>query len=210
MPSQYFPTNNKPASRAKRYALALRYCSFALLTCLWSTPGAAIESDRKAPIEIQADSAKISEAKQTAIYFGNVELVQGTLKIICDQLIVFNSPSGVERVEARGTPASYSQKMDPEKARVDAAAGRIIYLPAKSQIRLEDNAKIEQGGNIFEGQLIEYDLEKQVLMATGDTDNSEPGDAKQRVKMTLQPQKNSAEHGSNKAHNNSQLQPAQQ
>lgn len=150
----------------------------------------AVESDRSAPIEIQADSAKISEAKQMAIYKGNVELAQGTLKIMCDQLTVFNSPEGVERVEAEGRPASYSQKMSIDKPPLDAAAGKIIYMPAKARIRLEGNAKIKQGGNVFEGQLIEYDLEQQVLMASGDRadDPSLDNKAPQRVKMTLQPQ----------------------
>lgn len=161
-----------------------------LITSLWSLCALAIDSDRQAPIEIQADSAKISEAKQTAIYTGNVELNQGTLKITCDQLTVFNSPTGVERVEARGTPAAYSQKMDAEKPRLDAAAGKIIYLPAKSRIRLEGSAKIKQGGNVFEGQLIEYDLAQQVLMASGQANSTATGDSGQRVRMTLQPQQN--------------------
>jgi lipopolysaccharide export system protein LptA len=148
----------------------------------------AIESDRSAPIEIQADSAKISEAQQTAIYKGNVELVQGTLRIICDQLTVFNSPTGVKRVEAQGKPASYTQQMDAEKPPLDAAAGKIIYLPPTARIRLEGGATIKQGGNIFEGQLIEYDLERQVLMASGDNTDNPQGGQQQRVKMTLQPQ----------------------
>lgn len=158
-----------------------------ILTLLCSTSW-AIDSDRSAPIEIQADSAKISEAKQTAIYKGNVELVQGTLKITCDQLTVFNSSGGVERVEAKGAPAAYSQRMSLDKPPLDAAASTIVYLPAQAQIRLEGNASIKQGGNIFEGQLIEYDLEKQVLMASGSDANQNSPKEKQRVKMTLQPQ----------------------
>lgn len=184
--SQQHNHRDLTASPTQAFMVLVKLFILALL----SNTAWAIESDRNAPIEIQADSAKISEAKQTAIYKGNVELVQGTLKIICDQLTVFNSAEGVERVEAQGRPASYSQKMSLDKPHLDAAAGKIIYLPASARIRLEGNAKIKQGGNVFEGQLIEYDLEQQVLMASGDNGNAKQNDSKekQRVKMTLQPQ----------------------
>ncbi|MEJ2756641.1 MAG: LptA/OstA family protein, partial [Gammaproteobacteria bacterium] len=90
-----------------------------------------------------------------------------------------------------GKPATYTQIMSSDKPRIDAQAQKIIYLPNIERLRLEGEAKITQSGNIFEGQLIEYDIEKQVLMASGNTtpsgspDNN--GDNPQRVKMTLQP-----------------------
>lgn len=139
----------------------------------------ALEEDKNQPINIQADRAKLSEAAGTAVYTGSVELNQGTLTIQCDQLTLFNANGGVSKVEAQGSPAFYTQLLDKDKPPVEAVAKNIVYLPQEEKIILTHEAKVSQGLNEFQGELIEYNLKKQLLTATGQSKN--------RVRMILQP-----------------------
>jgi len=174
------------ALRSKVFMMLLLASTLIISTLVSPSLTYAIQSDSYAPIEVQADEAKLSELTQTATYSGNVKLKQGTLEIMCETLTIFNSPEGVERIEAVGEPATYTQLIEETKPTLDASANKITYLPASKRIRLEGLAKILQGGNTFEGQRIEYDLQSQVLVASSDTDENKKTES-QRVKMTLQP-----------------------
>ena len=45
-------------------------------------------ADRDKPIELEADSVIVNDAKKTSTYSGNVILTQGTLVIRADKLVV--------------------------------------------------------------------------------------------------------------------------
>ena len=54
----------------------------------FSTNALAEAADRDKPINLEADSVKVDDAKQISTYSGNVILTQGTLIIRADKLIV--------------------------------------------------------------------------------------------------------------------------
>jgi lipopolysaccharide export system protein LptA len=153
------------------------------------SPAYSLESDRYSPINIQANHAELSEANGMAIYTGKVELSQGSLRIQCDTLTVYTQSGAVNKVEANGQPARYQQQLDNNEPNVQAEALSIVYLPADEKVILKQNAKLLQSNNVFEGDLIEYDLHQQRLSAS-QTPNETKGSSTtpKRVRMTLQPQ----------------------
>ncbi len=181
-----------PCTKPRRNTMTALVILKAWAIILLFTPKVVLtlESDQRAPIEIQADQAELNETDQTARYLGNVELQQGTLRIVCDELLIVNTDAGISKVHATGSPAQYEQTLDENQPPLQAQALEIIYIPQDGKIVLKEQASIKQSGHVFEGYRIEYDINKQLLSASSSQNdkgshNSNP--TKNRVKMTLQP-----------------------
>lgn len=160
----------------------------------------ALDTDHNQMLEIQSNTAELDENKGTAIYRGAVELSQGSLLITAQTLTIYNSAEGVSKVIAEGDPAKYSQTINENKEPVHAHAMEITYYPADEKLVLSKHAKLTQGGSLFEGDKIDYDIQKQRLTANGGTNtehstranNGTQPSVKQstgRVKMVLPPSK---------------------
>lgn len=163
-----------------------------LVGLLLSTTGTALESDREQPIEISADRAELDEKNTSATYLGNVELRQGSLYISADSLMIKATAEGqVERVTARGKPATLRQQPDQDTPPITANADTIDYWVVEERITLSGNARAEQQANLFTGEVIQYDLQKKILQAFGR--DQETGSGEGRVQMILQPKPRDAE-----------------
>jgi len=170
---------NTPFARAFAFTLA------ALSLFGLCTHSFALDADRSQSITITADFAELNEGAGTATYQGEVELKQGSLQIFSDRIVVFtDEEQKVRKVVATGTPASFSQKLRTDKPAVVAQANDIEYQPLANKLILSHQAALTQGENRFEGERIEYDIERQILNAQGNTGTA---DTKQRVKMVLPP-----------------------
>ena len=62
--------------------------SIAIISLCASITAFAEAADRNKPIELEADSVIVDDAKKISTYIGNVVLTQGTLVIHADKLIV--------------------------------------------------------------------------------------------------------------------------
>jgi lipopolysaccharide export system protein LptA len=146
----------------------------------------ALEKDQNAPIEIEANRATVDELKQMATYEGNVALSQGTLRISAGQLTAWSKDNKVDKLEAKGEPATYTQTFEDNPNPIYAEAKVIYYFPQSGKITLEKNARVTQGQHRFEGNYIEYDIQKQKLSAKGETNPL--GEKMSRVKVVIPPQ----------------------
>ena len=170
------------------------YLCLCLLAVFAPLKGAlALEDDRDQPVQINADEAIIDEKTREAIYTGNVTLTQGSLTIKAVKLTIYTGEEGrVDRVRAVGNLAQLTQIPEPGKPKVIAKAKVIDYLVVTDEVILTTDAIVIQGDNLFEGQVIKYDVIKQRIYASGANTNA-PGSAsdgdtkKTRVKMILQP-----------------------
>lgn len=138
-----------------------------LLAALLGGPAQALESDRRQPVQLDADTAELNNATGVGVYTGNVVLVQGTMRITADRMTVHTTPSGqVTRVIAVGEPATFRQLPEGETEYVDARAPRMEYrLEDPATIDLIGGARLTQGKNEFSGQTIHYDLARDVVTA---------------------------------------------
>lgn len=142
----------------------------------------ALPEDRSQPIHISADSASINEKTGVTVYSGQVEIVQGSMKIRGDRVELYRTADGdVNRIVSVGKPAEFEQQPKHSDPVTHAYGLRMEYRIKAQQITIDEQAKVEQGQDTFTGERIVYNMDKAIV----DAFSSESGD--QRVKMVIQP-----------------------
>src|SRR5690606_18924806 len=78
-------------------------------------------SERRLPIELEADRAEMSQTTGTGVYTGNVVLTQGDMVITGDRMTVYTSATReLERVVVEGNLAEFERRQrdaQPVRAR---------------------------------------------------------------------------------------------
>ncbi|KPJ95554.1 MAG: hypothetical protein AMJ53_02525 [Gammaproteobacteria bacterium SG8_11] len=133
------------------------------------------------PITIEADHATISEKVGVSTYSGNVVLTQGEIKINADSVIVHHENGALTHVTAVGKPVKYYQQGETRELDIYGEANTMEYFAMEERLLLLDSAKLTQGGNVFSGNRIDYDTQREVVTAAV----SESGE--ERVHITIQP-----------------------
>lgn len=139
--------------------------ALALLLALGSGLSLALEEDRDQPIEVIADRALRDDIRGYTVYSGAVRLTQGSLVIEADKITIFHATRSADRVVGEGQPARMQQQQNPGEAPMHAQALRIIYLVEAERILLRDQARVEQGGAVVNGDTIDYLIPEQVVRA---------------------------------------------
>ena len=151
-----------------------------IMATLISPHVVALKSDADQPIHIEGDDAEIDQSNETIVYTGSVEVVQGTLRVKGDRMIVKISNNQVQRITTTGSPAQYEQVLENNQGEVKARANSIVYHTAQERIYLNGKATLLQQGNELHGESIRYD------MVNGKVDAS-AGQQGRRVRMQLDP-----------------------
>ncbi len=150
----------------------------------------ASKEDTQQPINIEADRAEISEAKGMSTYTGNVILSQGGIEIKAEIVVVYARDGQLQRITAEGNPVHYQQQRSNEKD-VLGVSQRMEYTAETKRLLLLGNAELWQGINRFSGHRIQYDPEKEQVIASGNNtgEHASTKQDQQRVTVTLQPKK---------------------
>lgn len=167
--------------RQRMTPVFLRYlliAGFALL----SPSASALREDADQPIHIEGNDTVIDQANETIVYTGDVEVVQGTLRVAGDKMVVKVKNEQVQQITTIGTPARYKQQLEDDQGEVEAQADSIVYHTSQERIYLNGRATLVQQGNKLAGESIRYDIVKgQVDASAGETSG--------RVRMELSPDK---------------------
>jgi lipopolysaccharide export system protein LptA len=159
--------------------------SIVLLLLLLPCQLQALSTDREQPIEVEADELEVRELERISIYLGNVNLVQGSLEINADRVVLhFNEANELTLMEMTGRPATVRQ-LDDNQREMWGEAKQIDYTQSKSLLELRDSARLTHEGNIIESDLITINTESSRFHA-GSIESD------QRVKMLIQPKQDSA------------------
>ena len=153
--------------------------SLGLLLFLLPAQSWALVGDSEQPISVEADSLEVREAENVSIYKGNVILVQGSLKIQSDRLVIhFNEARELALMEMTGSPARF-RRLDDDRNEIRGNARQIDYTQSNTLLELRGDAQFSQAGDIIEGELIRINIQ---------TNNIEAGGGKpdERVKMLIQ------------------------
>ena len=144
----------------------------------------ALASDSDQPISVEADSLEVREQDNISIYEGNVSLVQGSLEIRSDRLVIhFNDARELLLMEMTGKPARFRQ-LDDDQQEMLGEARQINYTESKSMLELLEAARFSHAGDTIESNLIRINTESNSIQA-GSSDSDE------RVKMLIQPKSDS-------------------
>jgi len=174
-----------PARRA-RGALAAA-CVLAAAFVLSALPAAAEKADRDKPVNLEADRVTIDDAKQLAVFEGNVVLTQGTLQIRGDRMEVRQDKEGFKQGTTWGNPASFRQKRDGYDEYIEGWAGRIEYDGRVETLQMYTRAQLKRGQDEVRGDYISYDARSEFFQVTGGPKTATPGNPGGRVRAVIQP-----------------------
>ena len=155
-----------------------------LIALLVSYPFSYAEkADRDKPIEIEADTMTVDDAKSTSIYTGDVILTQGTLLIRADELIVRQDKQGFQHSTSLGNPTTFKQKMEGSNEYIQEKALRIEYDGHMDKIHLYKKAEVKRGKDIVVGDYITYDANAEIAQAmSSKIENGKKGRTKAIIK----------------------------
>ncbi len=164
----------------------LLYLSLLLIGFGTSLRAFAEAADRDKPIELEADTVIVNDAKQTSTYTGTVILTQGTLIIRADKLVVREDKEGFQHSTSTGNPTTFKQKREGKNEYMEGSAQRIEYDGRMDKVQLYTKAWVKRGEDIVHGDYISYDANAEYAEVIGGTKSeSNPGSG--RVKAIIQP-----------------------
>jgi lipopolysaccharide export system protein LptA len=164
--------------------LALVLCG-ALLS---SAPARSEKADREKPVNLEADRVTVDDAKQIAVFEGNVVLTQGTLQIRGNRMEVRQDKEGFRHGTTWGDLAYFRQKRDGVDEYIEGWAERIEYDGRADKVQMFNRATMKRGEDEVRGSYISYDSQTEFYQVIGGgakaaTANNPDG----RVRAVLQP-----------------------
>ncbi len=127
----------------------------------------ALPEDRQQPIHLEADRAQLDQNTGTSIYEGNVVISQGSMRLTADKVTVYIQEGQLSRMEAQGTPVTLRYKPTVDQDEVHGQSLRLDYDAKTATAVMTQNAKITQGQDTFIGERVEYQLNNNIVKASG-------------------------------------------
>jgi lipopolysaccharide export system protein LptA len=147
----------------------------------YSSGVSALPDDQRQPIHVTSDSAV--QETNVVTYRGNVVIVQGSIKIEADQVVINHEKGKMQRAVATGKPVRFQQQPETEGSLITGKATTVIYYAADQRVELLQDAYVDRDKSSVRGSRIEYLLPSKTVRAEGSAQN-QPG----RVDMVFQPQ----------------------
>lgn len=162
--------------RKQRSLLRAAICSLGLLTGF----AHALPDDQQQPIRVTANSA--IQENNTVTYRGNVIIVQGSVRIEADQVVIHHEKGKLQKAIATGKPARFQQQPDTDGGLITGSANTLIYHNSDQRVELLQDALVDRDKSTVKSDRIEYLLPSKTVRA-----DSSPNNASGRVEMILQP-----------------------
>jgi lipopolysaccharide export system protein LptA len=172
------------SSRLVRAVLA---AAFGLAVAL-AQPTLAEKADRDKPVNLEADRVTIDDAKQIAVFEGNVVLTQGTLQIRGDRMEVRQDKEGFKQGTTWGNLAYFRQKREGYDEYIEGWAERIEYDGRTEIMQMFNRSQLKRGQDEVRGSYISYNAQTEFFQVTGGP-KSAARDAEKggRVRAIIQP-----------------------
>lgn len=165
----------------------------ALASLLAASAVRAEKADRDKPVNIESDRMEHDDTRQVSTFIGRVVLVQGTLVIRADRLVLRQDADGNQFGVATGKPATFRQKRDEVDQYIEGEGLTIDYDGKVDVLTLRERAvlrRLEQDKLMDEvhGALIIYRGESEFYTVDG----AEQGGTG-RARLTIQPRNKNAQ-----------------
>jgi lipopolysaccharide export system protein LptA len=150
----------------------------------------ALEDDQYQPMYIEADAAELDDKQLTSLYIGNVDVTQGSMRILADEVLVHHKADRrAQKIIAIGKPVRYRQRVEDDPDEVKGRALRMEYEADREELVLIDEAVLTQGEDRFASDRIVYNRITDRVTAGTSAQGSE------RVKIRIEPESAGAEGG---------------
>jgi len=171
---------------------------------LFAAPAAhALESDSSQPATIEADEVEFDFREGTRTYTGDVVVVQGTLRITGDKLVMeLNDQSQeIDKATTWGEPATFKQRPEGKDQDVYGEGRTIVLDQIDNTLTLTEDAVMIQAGNTARGREIVYNMGTDKMTVKGFQQQQVGGDAGSgeetgRARVIITPQEQSGGAGS--------------
>lgn len=144
-------------------------------------------ADRDQPIELEADTVTVDEAKKISTYMGNVILTQGSLVIRAEKMTVREDGDGFQHSICYGSPTTFKQKRTGKDEYIEGGGQRIEYNGRMDKVKLFTSAWVKRAEDIINGDFISYDANAEFAEVIGGTAANPDGTVNGRVKAVIQP-----------------------
>lgn len=122
------------------------------------SPFGGFKHDSSKPIEIESDSLEVRQAENLAIFAGQVEAAQDTLRLTADRVNVYydqsqnNAETGaIKRMEAVGN-------VFLSNGAETAQGARGVYDVESGKVTMNGDVVLTQGGNAIKGDRLAIDM----------------------------------------------------
>jgi lipopolysaccharide export system protein LptA len=158
---------------------------------LLGLPMAALaeKSDREKPIQADADKLTLDNAQKLSIFEGNVVIIQGSLRITADRVVLKEEKDGSRHASGIGKQATFRQKRDDVDEYVDGTADRFEFDGKTDRLELFGHANLKRAQDDIRGEYISYDTRTEFFRVNGSAGSAgTPGPGTGgRVHVTIQP-----------------------
>ncbi len=107
------------------------------------------------------------DQKQVTVWERNVLVVQGTMQIRADKVIVQQFPDGTQNATAWGNPVSFRQKREGADDYIEGFGERVEYRGKDEQISFFSKARVRRGQDELRGNFISYNAATEIFEAKG-------------------------------------------
>ena len=155
-----------------------------------AAPVFAEKADRDKPVNIESDKVTVDDAKQLAVFEGNVVLTQGTMVIRGTRMEVRQDKEGFKHGTSWGNLAYFKQKREGVDEYIEGWAERIEYDGRADKVQLFQRANLKRNEDDVRGDYISYDATTEFFQVIGGgskaaTENNPLG----RSRVVMHPQK---------------------
>jgi len=165
-----------------------KYCSAPLMLLALLNPLPTFSITDEKEVQIQADYMKFDLETGSSIYKGNVSIIQGTIKLTGENVIITRKNNEILDIKVDGNPAHYLQDENTDN-KVHAISEHMKYTAKTHRLVLTVNASLEQSSQTVVSQRIVYDTQNKIIIAGKGGDPEQSGQKGDRVNITLTPKK---------------------
>ena len=166
-----------------------REAIFACLCAVSAIPALAERADREKQIVVAGDRAVADDAQKTLVFDGNVVITQGTMRMTASKVTVREDKDKHQYYVANGTPVTFRQKRDNTDEWIEGFADRAEFDDRNDVLKLFTRARVKRNNDELAGDVITYDMKKEVAEVSGAPGGASAPAGTGRVKVIITPPK---------------------
>jgi lipopolysaccharide export system protein LptA len=158
------------------------------------SPQTAFSITEGREVQIRADYMKFDLETGSSTYSGNVSIIQGTIKLTGDNVVITRKNNEIHDIKVDGDPAHYLQDENTDN-KIHAISQHMTYTAQTNRLVMTVNASLEQSNQTVTSQRIVYDTQNKVILAGKNDDTEKEGQSGDRVNIILTPKKETPSTG---------------
>jgi lipopolysaccharide export system protein LptA len=168
--------------------MKIRFCALAAVLASGIFAANAERADRAKEIVVGANRLTADDNSKTSTFEGDVVISQGTMRMTASKVTVREDKDRHKYYFANGAPVTFRQKRDNADEWIEGFADRAEFDDRNDVLKLFSRARVKRNNDELTGDMITYDMQKEIAEVTGAPANSKAPNAG-RVKVIMTPRK---------------------